>query len=304
MSRIHEVLNKAERDGTARRIRGNGGAALEAMEPSTADAPASEPITMAPAALRDVAPVHAFNGHSGAPFATEPAGTREITGVHLDPLLIAGTAPRSFAAEEYRTLRTRIAQSETGRAVRTIAITSAAKGDGKSVSAANLALTMAQEFQRRVVLVDGDLRHPRIHHLLGLSDGVGLADVLTATADLDSALLFLPEHNLTVLPAGLPPSRPAELLSSAAMRRVIETLRQRFDRIVVDLPPATPLADVEILSPLVDGVVLIVRAGVTRKPAIERALGAVNRTKVLGMVLNDSIPENDATYREYVRQGA
>lgn len=314
MSRIHDVLNKAERDGTARRIRSNGGTALDAL-----DAPATpDSMPAAPAPLRDVTAPRGFaaqgsrqprsvasdSREGSAPFVTEPGAVREITGVQLNPLLIAVTAPHSFAAEEYRTLRTRLAQSETGRALRTVAITSAAKGEGKSVSAANLALTIAQEFQRRVVLVDADLRHPRIHHLLGLSDGAGLADVLSGTAELETALLSLAEYNLTVLPAGLPPSQPAELLSSAAMRRVIETLRQRFDRVVIDLPPATPLADVQILAPLVDGVVFIVRAGVTPKPAIERALASFDRTKVLGMVLNEATPESEATYRAYTRQGA
>jgi len=223
--------------------------------------------------------------------------------VQLDRLLIAVTEPQSVAAEEYRTLRTRIAQSATGRGIRAIAITSAAKGDGKSVSAANLALTIAQEFQRRVILVDADLRHPRIHQLLGLSDGVGLAEVLCGSVDLDTALLSLPEHNLTVLPAGLPPSHPAELLSSAAMRRVIDTLRQRYDRVVIDLPPAAPLADVQILTPLVDGVLFIVRAGATPKPAIERALNTFDRTKLLGMVLNEAIPESpQPAYRPYATQ--
>jgi capsular exopolysaccharide synthesis family protein len=303
MSRIHEVLNKAERDGTARRIRAGAGT-FEALDAPSANAPAPEPVPAATTALREVPLPTALSGAGAAPFGIEPASIREITGIRLDPLLIAATAPHSFAAEEFRTLRTRIAQSDTSRTVRAIAITSAAKGDGKSVSAANLALTMAQEFQRRVVLVDGDLRHPRLHHLLGLSDGVGLADVLSGTTELDAALLSLPEHNLTVLPAGLPPSQPAELLSSTAMRRVIETLRQRFDRIVIDLPPATPLADVQILSPLVDGVVFIVRAGVTPKPAIERALAAFDRAKVLGMVLNEATPESEATYRAYAPQGA
>lgn len=301
MSRIHDVLNKAERDGTARRVR--GGAALEALDLPPAQSAAPEPVVAAPALLREVPRASVHETDPTVPFANEPAGIREITGVGLDPLLIAATAPQSPAGEEYRTLRTRIAQSATGRTVRSIAVTSASKGDGKSISAANLALTIAQEFQRRVVLIDADLRHPRAHQLLGLSDGIGLAEVLQGTADLETALVSLPDHNLTVLPAGLPPSHPAELLSSAAMRRVIDTLRQRFDRIVIDLPPAAPLADVRILSPLVDGFVFVVRAGVTPKPAIERVLSSFDRSKLLGMVLNDAAAESESTYRAYAPRG-
>lgn len=300
MSRIHDVLNKAEREGTARRVRSTG-AALEALDLPPASPVAPEPAVVSSPALREMPP--ADDREPAVPYAAETAGVREITGVRLDPLLIAVTEPQSPAAEEYRTLRTRIAQSSTGRRVRSIAITSAVKGDGKTVSAANLALTIAQEFQRRVVLVDADLRHPRVHQLLGLSDGAGLAEVLSGAADLDATLVSLPEYNLTVLPAGIPPSHPAELLSSAAMRRVIDTLRQRYDRIVIDLPPAAPLADVQILTPLVDGVLFIVRAGATPKPAIERALGTFDRSKLLGMVLNESAPEQSAT-RAYGYQGA
>ena len=305
MSRIHDVLNKAEREGTARRVRGGG--ALEALDLPPAQPVAPEPMVGSSSSLlREVPPVASLENDAGVPFATEPGGVRDITGVQLDPLLIAAIDPQSFAAEEYRTLRTRIAQSATGRAVRTIAVTSAGKADGKSVSAANLALTISQEFQRRVVLVDADLRHPRAHRLLGLSDGLGLADVLAGTTDLETALVRLPEHNLTVLPAGLPPSNPAELLSSAEMRRVIDTLRQRYDRIVIDLPPAAPLADVQILSPLVDGFVFIVRAGLTAKPAIERALSAFDRGTLLGMVLNeaDAGSETAVAYRAYGPRGA
>jgi capsular exopolysaccharide synthesis family protein len=302
MSRIHDVLNKAERDGTARRVR--GGAALEALDLPPAEPIGPEPVALTSTVLREVPPASAHDKDTSVPFTTEPAGIREITGVQLSPLLIAATDPQSLAAEEYRTLRTRIAQSATGRAVRTIAITSAGKGDGKSVSAANLALTIAQEFQRRVVLVDADLRHPRVHQLLGLSDGVGLADVLAGSADLETALVSLPEHNLTILPAGLPPLHPAELLSSAPMRRVMDTLRQRYDRVVIDLPPAAPIADVQILTPLVDGFLFIVRAGLTAKPAIERALNTFDRSKLLGMVLNEANGDSDAAYQPYTAHGA
>jgi capsular exopolysaccharide synthesis family protein len=243
-------------------------------------------------------PPPAFNRHGGAmPAVADPSpSATEIHDVHLDPVLVAALEPESLASEQYRALRTRITQSENGRAVRTIAITSPAKGDGKSVSAANLALTMAQEYQRRVVLVDADLRHPRAHHLLGLTEGAGLAEVLKGELELDAALVTLPDYNLTVLPAGVPPSHPAELLGSTAMRRVIEALRQRYDRIVIDMPPAAPLADAQILSPLVDGIVVIVRAGVTPRPAIERTLAGFDRAKVLGLVLNEAGVTRESGY--------
>jgi len=105
---------------------------------------------------------------------------------------------------------------------------------------------------------------------------------------LDDALVSLREHRLTLLPAGMLPTHPAELLGSMAMRRILDTLRTRFDRILLDMPPVAPLADVAIASTMADGVLMIVRAGITPKPAIENALSGLDASKVLGLVLNDA----------------
>ena len=106
--------------------------------------------------------------------------------------------------------------------------------------------------------------------------------------ELNQALVNAEQHHLTLLPAGAIPTHPAELLGSAAMRRVLDTLRNRFDRILIDMPPVAPLADLHILAPMADGLLMIVRAGVTPRPAIERALAGLDMTKVLGLVLNES----------------
>jgi capsular exopolysaccharide synthesis family protein len=147
---------------------------------------------------------------------------------------------------------------------------------------------MAQEFQRRSCLIDADLRSPQIARLFGIPDGPGLTDVLIGTAPLEDALVHLEEHQITLLPAGHPAAHPAELLGTTAMRRALDTLRSQFDRIVIDTPPATPLADVGILAPLVDSVVLVVRAGVTSTPAIHDALATIDGSKLLGIVLNEA----------------
>jgi capsular exopolysaccharide synthesis family protein len=212
---------------------------------------------------------------------------------------VAALAPRSLAAEQYRSLRTRIQQAEHGRALRAIIVTSPGKGDGKSLTAANLALTMAQEFQQRVLLLDADLRRPCTHALFGIADSPGLADVLMGGATIEDALVSIPDHDLAVLPSGIPPSHPAELLGSLAMRRTIDTLRTRFDRIILDMPPVEPLADVHILAPLADGVLLIVRAGQTAKPAIDRALSGLDVSKVIGLVLNEAGDSDEAEYGGY-----
>src|SRR5262249_10201429 len=168
-------------------------------------------------------------------------------------------------------------------------VTSACAGDGKSLTAVNLALTMAQDEEQRIVIADANLRSPQVHRLLGIPPAPGLSDVLSGSVTLEDALVTFEEQQLTILPAGSPTGRPAELLGTLVMRRVLDTLRSKFDRVVIDAPAAVPLADVGILMPLVDSVALIVRAGVTPKPAIQSALDAVHRDKLLGVVLNAAL---------------
>jgi capsular exopolysaccharide synthesis family protein len=277
MSRIQEILKKAERDGGVQRTRG-----------LATDAPPALAASAGASALAMPAP-WATPARETEEAVAEPASeaARSVSGT-LDPRLVAAYTPQSLAAEQYRSLRTRIKASENGRAFRSIIITSPNKGDGKSITAANLALTMAQEFHQRVLLVDADLRRPTIHHLFGINETPGLTDVLMGGATVEQALVDIPEHHLTVLPSGLAPVHPAELLGSAGMRRVVDTLRTRYDRVILDMPPVGPLADVSIAAGMVDGILLIVRAGVTPKPAIERALGGLEMSKVLGLVLNDA----------------
>ena len=266
MSRIQEILKKAEREGTVHRTR-----AL------TVDTPSAGAALVEPARLEPSAPLEAPVGTRGVdpgvvsrvdppvtgrvepPLSrTEPppvsiptapmtasSQVREVTG-GIDHRLVAALAPQSLAAEQYRSLRTRLTRSENGRAVRTIIVTSPNKGDGKTLTAANLALTMAQEFQQRVLLVDADLRRPAIHRLFGIAETPGLSDVLMGGASLEESLITVRDHRLTLLPSGIIPMHPAELLGSATMRRVLDMLRTRFDRILIDMPPIAPLADVTL----------------------------------------------------------
>ena len=279
MSRIQEILKKAERDGAVHRTRA-----------VTVDRPVA---TSGSAALAEAHPIIM---PPAAPAAPTLSAARAPVASSIDHRLVAALAPQSLAAEQYRSLRTRVTRAENGRALRAIVITSPNKGDGKSLTAANLALTMAQEYQQRVLLLDADLRRPSLHRLFGISDTPGLSDVLMGGAELDEALVTMSEYRLTLLPAGLLPTHPAELLGSAPMRRVLDTLRSRFDRILIDVPPVAPLADLHILAPMVDGLLMIVRAGITPKPAIERALAGLDASKVLGLVLNESGGEGSESY--------
>jgi capsular exopolysaccharide synthesis family protein len=281
MSHIHRVLDKAQREGFVKRTAPvapseRPGAVTAAPGPPQPRAVAPMPfVPEAPAPATPVVP---------NPFARQ-VRTAEPGSIH--PLLVAALAPDSPVAEEYRALRTRIAQGENGRQYRALIVTSPSTGDGKTITALNLALTMAQEFHRRVLLVDADLRKGRLHHLLGLPASPGLSEVLAGEATLDQALVSLPGLHLTVLPAGGPTGLPTEMLGSAEMRRSLDLLRTQYDRIVLDTPPALALADVGVLAPMADGVLMVVRAGRTSRPDIDRALREVHTAPVLGLVLND-----------------
>ncbi len=205
---------------------------------------------------------------------------------NLSPLFVAATHPTSSAAEQYRLLRTRVEGRDRGRRAQLLLVTSPGAGDGKTTTSANLALTIAQDYSRSVVLVEADLRRPTLAGLCGIAPEQGLVDVLVGAVPLEQALVQLPGQNLFVLPAGQATSRSTELLGSSMMARLIDTLRTRFDRIVVDSPPVT-LADTHVLARLADGVLIVVRAGVTSRPALEHALEGVERERITGLVLND-----------------
>jgi protein-tyrosine kinase len=306
MSRIQSILEKAEREGTALRT-GN-------LVPPAATIPISielptrpeDSVVIAPGAANAHSPAGATAvvGSAAGPYAgsartsaSSPDALQHVT-VKLNSLLVAGLAPKSLAAEQYRGLRTRLAHAEGSSSLRTVLVTSPQKAEGKSITAANLALTMAQELHRRVLIVEADLRKPSMGKLFGLPPGPGLAEYLSGTCELGDAMKFLVDYNLTVIPAGEAPTNPAELLGSTAMRRMLDHLRTRFDRVILDTPPVLPLADVAVLAPIVDGALLVVRAGVTPKPAIENALRAFDASRLLGIVLNDSGMEEDYRYED------
>lgn len=280
MSRIQNILEKAERDGSVRRVRTDAAVDV-APEPSMPVSPPASPLAMPHSAAGHSAPT----SQPAAPFLT-PA--RLVSGAHLDARLITASSTDATVAEQYRALRTRILNADHMSPVNVVMITSPGRGEGKTLTAGNLGLAMAQEWQRRICIVDADLRHPQMHRIFGLPDGPGLCDVLTGRATLEEALVTLEEHQVTILPAGNVPAHPAELLGTSAMRKTMDMLRAQFDRVVLDAAPAAPLADVSILAPLVDRVLIVVRSGVTTKPSIHDAVSSIEPSKLLGFVLNES----------------
>jgi receptor protein-tyrosine kinase len=275
---MQSILEKAEREGAVMRLRPQ-------PEPASAVVPAA-PMDVAVAA----APAAAGRAPAiGVPATTAAAPVVRTSGAfRLNRALVAAVSGDNVVAEQYRTLCTRIAHADQAGSIHAILVTSPGTGEGKSITAANLALTMAREYQRPVCVVDANLRAPRLHHLFGLPEGPGLADVLAGRAPLEEALTMIENLGVTVLQAGTPTEHPAELLGSSLMRQTLDSLRLQFDRIIVDTPAALARADMGLLTPLVDRIVLVVRAGVTAKASVSDVVTTLDTSRLLGVVLNEA----------------
>ncbi|MCR4438391.1 MAG: polysaccharide biosynthesis tyrosine autokinase [candidate division KSB1 bacterium] len=205
----------------------------------------------------------------------------------IEARLVTHLRPKSPVAESYRSLRTSIQFARSDTPVRTILVTSAGPKEGKSTTVANLAITMAQ-LNTRTVLVDADLRRPVLHKLFGLRRDMGLTNLLVGKATLDEVLQSTAVDNLSVVPAGVLPPNPSELLGSQQMQACMEQFRQRFDVVLFDSPPVIAVTDASLLGRLVDGVLLVVNSGSTNREALLRAKEVLDQVHapVLGVLLN------------------
>lgn len=194
--------------------------------------------------------------------------------------------PDSHVAEQYRALRGRLDALRTDEPLRTIAVSSPLAGEGKTTSSINLAVVTAMSVGRRVLLVDCDMRKPKVHYALGLRPDAGIAEVLVGEVSLDQAVLRMEGMNLDVLAVRGRPSNPSELLGSPAMRDLVAEAGKRYDRVIFDTPAALGVPDAKAVAELTDGFVLVVRADVTVQQDIEAALDLLDRRHLLGLVLN------------------
>jgi len=204
----------------------------------------------------------------------------------LNKRRIAMLQPDSYVAEQFRTLRGRIDSLASQRPIKTIAVTSANAGEGKSTAAINLAAVTAMSVGRSVLLIDCDLRKPRIHKSLGFEPSAGLAEILLQQCSFDDAVLKVEGINLDVLAVRNPPSNPSELLASGEMRSLLDEVTRRYDRVILDTPATLGLPDAKTVSELCDGLVVVVRADVTPREDVQAALDILDRRRVLGLVLN------------------
>jgi capsular exopolysaccharide synthesis family protein len=191
----------------------------------------------------------------------------------------------SAVVEQYRRLAASLHHAQLDRGIKTVMICSALGGEGKSLTATNLALTLSESYRRRVLLVDGDLRRPSLNKVFDLPELPGLADGLSADDDRRLPVAQLSTY-LTLLPAGRPTPDPMASLTSNRMKQIISEAREAFDWVIVDTPPIALLTDASLLGSMVDTTVLVVRVAHTPLAAVKKALDVLGRNRVMGVVLN------------------
>jgi capsular exopolysaccharide synthesis family protein len=207
---------------------------------------------------------------------------------------------KSPISEQYRTIRTNIQFSTVDHDVRSLLVTSAGPGEGKSTTLANLAIVFAQQ-GKRVLLVDADMRKPTVHYTFNHTNTIGLTSVLTKQINLENAVKNSPEKNLFVLTSGPVPPNPAELLSSKAMEQFFKEAYEMFDLIVFDTPPLLAVTDAQLLANKCEGTILVVSSGKTEKDMLLKAKELLDsaQSKLLGVVLNNKKIENKNFYYYY-----
>jgi len=232
--------------------------------------------------------------------------TRTVTPID-NPYLVAFRQPHSPAAEEYKKLKSsiiRMKKQDPNRNV--ILVTSAVGGEGKSLTATNLALSLSQDYDHTVLLIDADLRKPTIHTLLQVTPESGLSDCVVEERDIASSLMSVGNANLTFLSSGTRGEDPVELVSSQRMQKVILEIKYRYpDRfIIIDTPPVLLFAETKMMSSLADGIVFVIREGRAPRQHVQDALDALKGENILGIVYNGAEPnvlKGHSSYHSYYR---
>ena len=210
-------------------------------------------------------------------------------------------APNSFAAEQYRILRTRILSFSKKNNMRTILITSCLPEEGKSTVSSNLSICIANGINEHALLIDCDLRRPVIHKVFGLNSSAGLSNYLAENIPLPHTFNKTEVEKLSIIPAGSPPDNPSELLSSKKMMDLVHEVKSRYDDryIIFDSTPLYQTPDPAILSKHIDGIVLVVKSGKANREVISRSVESLGKEKILGVVFNMSHEPINSYYYNY-----
>ncbi|WP_341805420.1 CpsD/CapB family tyrosine-protein kinase [Priestia megaterium] len=201
--------------------------------------------------------------------------------------LIAYNNPASPITEQYRLVRTNIEFSSVDKEIKSIVVTSPAPADGKSTTASNLAIVLAQQ-GKKVLLIDADLRKPSIHYIFRTENTKGLTSVLTNRFGIETAITKTGISNLSILTSGPIPPNPAELLNSESMRSIMQDLKNKFDYLIFDTPPTLSVTDSQVLSNKCDGIVIVISSGKTTIEEAKNTKKLLSNTgaHLLGVVLN------------------
>lgn len=279
MSRIEEALRRSGAAGT-RPLPGpdarTGAEVPSLIDP--VDGATESPWDLTP----DPRPIEATGG-DGTPATT--ASLQHLgSGLNAEKLVVAASIPR-VSIEQYRRLAATLHHAQEARGIRTVLVASALAEEGKTLTATNLALTLSESYRRRVLLVDADLRQPSLHSVFQVPNTSGLSDGLAAFPERKLSLVQL-SPLLSLLPGGAPEPDPMGALTSARMRRIVAEAAAAFDWVIIDTPPVGLLPDANLLAAMVDAALLVVRAGRTPFAVVQKAVEAVGRDRVLGVVLN------------------
>lgn len=206
--------------------------------------------------------------------------------------------PRSALAEAMRRLKTNLKYVSVDREVKAVAITSSVPQEGKSTIASNLAIVYAQAGDK-VLLVDGDMRKPRLHEVFKLDNYVGLSNLVTDTCELED-LVHKTEAGVSVLLSGPLPPNPVDLLSNGRMKEILSQARQTYDFVIIDTPPVAAVSDALVISTLVDGTMVVVAHGRTKRDVVQKSVEGLRKVRgnVLGVVLN-KVPDDNEEYHYY-----
>jgi protein-tyrosine kinase len=299
MSRIHEALKRAQQER----------ASLQTAAP----APLSE-LAGVESIAADSAPV-ALHLHTEV-MAPPPGNSFQFDELrarcahstwHPDPNenVFTNSALSIHGAEQFRTLRSRLYQIRSSQPLETLLITSSVPAEGKTFVSSNLAQAFVQQADCRVLLIDADLRRARLHLALGAPSAPGLTDYLRGQADEAAVIQCGQERNFCFISGGSEAANPSELLSNGRLRRFLDRLKPAFDWIVVDSPPCLPVADASSLAELSDGVLIVVRAGMTPSEVAQKTCQIMKNKNIVGVVLNavDKIDSHSSYYGHYGNTG-
>jgi capsular exopolysaccharide synthesis family protein len=306
MSRIHEALKKAEQERAASHA--------SSVQPSYA-APefehAKEVVDDSAVAVAMGVPPAAVPLTSAMPSFASPFSVDSLLArcpqVQWKPdektMLFFSGDDNARGTEEFRTLRSRLYHTREKMALKKILVTSALPKEGKSFTSANLAQVLVRQHGRRVLLIDADLRGPRLHTMLGTTASPGLSDYLQGGNDEFSIMQQGPMENLFFIPSGDQISDPAELVANGRLKLLLQRVEALFDWIIIDSPPAVPVSDASVLSKSCDGVLLVVRSNATPFDMARRARQEFPDQALVGVVLNgidtDSVPYSRYYYQAY-----